>query len=210
MTEYKLRKRGKTADDYDRLDSSGDPMGMYGYNQSWKFPIVPCLLSLAVGFGVLMGIAMIADTSLPVPVLLQEAPERPGSFIGERAYKHLERLTSIGPRVTGSYENEVRAVDLLLREISFIKHFAKPIHRITVDVQKPSGVRDSVITGHDYSVIYHNLVNIVVKIEGNDSVDTSSEALLVGAHFDTVRGSPGKSYFIFHFSITLSKLFLSL
>ncbi len=163
-------------------------------HQNWKFPATKCLAGLAVSFLLMIGITALAESRLPTPVMLDEAHTRPGTFVGERAYKHLERLTSIGPRVAGSYENEVRAVDLLLREIGFIKQFAHSAHKITMDVQRASGVMTPDTKGQAENTIYHSLVNIVVKIEAARNlslVDEVGQSLLVNAHFDSVYGSPG-------------------
>lgn len=192
VQEGSIRKRGKLSNDFTSYGSSGELIANGGMHQNWKFPATKCLAGLAVSFLLMIGIAALADSRLPTPVMLNEAHNRPGTFVGERAYKHLERLTSIGPRVAGSYENEVRAVDLLLREIGFIKQFAHSAHKITMDVQRASGVMTS--TGLAENTIYQSLVNIVVKIEAarNSSlVDEVGQSLLVNAHFDSVYGSPG-------------------
>lgn len=187
-----MRKRGKLASGFSSFGSITDVSSYEtGYNHSWKFPLFPSLISLALGFILLIGITMLSDHRFPSPILLKDASSHPGAFIGERAYKHLERLTSIGPRVAGSYENEVRTVDLLMREIGFIKQFANQVHKITMDVQKPSGLMTPVGDGLEHNTIYQSLANVVVKIEGVNSTDSNKEALLVNAHFDSVHGSPG-------------------
>lgn len=144
-----------------------------------------------------MGVVVLVDSWLPPPVLLSEAQTKPGAFVGERAYKHLERLTSLGPRVAGSYENEVRSVDLLVREIGFIKQFANPAHKITVDVQRVSGVMTPTSSDKVENTVYQAIVNIVVKLEAanNSSMQANGQALLVNAHFDSVIGSPGNGLF---------------
>lgn len=192
MQEANLRKRGKVGNYFSPSGANSGLIDETGYFNSWKFPFFPSLCCLAIGFVLLIGITTLVDHRFPVPVSLNEASSNPGSFIGERAYKHLERLTSIGPRVAGSYENEVRTVDLLMREIGFIKQFANPAHQIIMDVQKPSGVLTP-IAGHglEHNTIYQSLANVVVKIESRNSMNTTQEALLVNAHFDSVHGSPG-------------------
>lgn len=195
MQEAHIRKRGKLASDLTPFGSAVGMTDKNGYSQSWKFPLLPSLISLAFGFIILMGISMLSDHRLPNPILLKDSSSHPGAFVGERAYKHLERLTSIGPRVAGSYENEIRAVDLLMREIGFIKQFAHPAHKITMDLQKPSGVMTPVAHGLDHNTIYHSLANVIVKIEDRNSTDVNAEeALLINAHFDSVRGSPGSRF----------------
>lgn len=194
MQEASLRKRGKLASDFTSFGSSGGSIDGSGYNRSWKFPLLPSLLCLVLGFVFLSGISMLSDHRLPTPVSIKDSSLHPGVFIGERAYKHLERLTSIGPRVAGSYENEIRTVDLLMREIGFIKQFANPVHKITMEVQRPSGVMTPVRQAIDHNTIYESLANVVVKIEDKNSTEINAEALLVNAHFDSVHGSPGQKF----------------
>ena len=193
IQEANIRKRGKLASDLSPFGSAVGITDRNDYNQSWKFPLLRSLISLAFGFIVLMGISMLSDHYLPNPILLKDSSSHPGAFIGERAYKHLERLTSIGPRVAGSYENEIRTVDLLMREIGFIKQFAHPAHKITMDLQKASGVLTPLGQGLDHNTVYHSLSNVIVKIEDRNSTG-AEEALLINAHFDSVRGSPGNKY----------------
>lgn len=188
-----MRKRGKLASDFIPFGSTVGMDDGNNYNHSWKFPFLPCLIGLAFGFILLLGISTLSDHRLPSAILLKDTSSHPGAFIGERAYKHLERLTSIGPRVAGSYENEIRTVDLLMREIGFIKQFANRAHKITMDIQRPSGVMTPIADGIDHNTIYHALANVVVKIEDQNSTDVNVEALLVNAHFDSVYGSPGST-----------------
>jgi len=117
-------------------------------------------------------------------------------WVGFSRY-HLERLAGLGPRVAGSYENEVRAVDLLVREVALIRHMARSdVHVIETDVQRPSGVLlpDA---GDGVNTVYDRLTNVVVRIgPAGDRADTG-RALLVNAHFDSVAGSPGNTSFYF-------------
>jgi hypothetical protein len=80
------------------------------------------------------------DQRLPVPLTVRDAASsRPHDFIEERARRSLRALTSVGARPAGSYENEVLAVDLIRKELESIKARANPLHRVTIDVQKPRG-----------------------------------------------------------------------
>ena len=45
-------------------------------------------------------------------------------FISSRARVHLERLTAFGPRPTGSWENEVMAVNYIIGALEGIKSIA--------------------------------------------------------------------------------------
>lgn len=48
-------------------------------------------------------------------------------------------LTSFGPRVSGSHENDVLAVDAILRILNDIKNSKFAVHNLEFEVQKPSG-----------------------------------------------------------------------
>jgi len=61
------------------------------------------------------------------------------SFIEERARNDLKTLTSMGPRVSGSHENDVLAVDGILRILSDIKNSKFAVHSLEFEVQKPKG-----------------------------------------------------------------------
>ena len=129
------------------------------------------------------------DQRLPQPLTFKDAQTHPDRFIEERARTSLKKITSVGPRPAGSYENEVLAADFIRRELDSISKRANPIHRLTVDIQKPRGSfnLDFVdgITHH-----YRNIQNIVVKVESNHG---GKDALLVNCHFDSVPQSPGAS-----------------
>lgn len=191
MEEASVRKRGKLPGEYTSYRTIGSSEDGIDYGPSWKFPLLPFLVGLGVAFFFLAGLSTLADLRLPSPIMLNEAATKTGMFNAERAFKHLERLTMLGPRVAGSYENEIRSVDLLLRELGFIKHFAHTAHQITIDVQKPTGVMIPVTKDHDLNVIYQSLANVVVKIEGKNQTSSNQEALLINAHFDSVFNSPG-------------------
>lgn len=94
----------------------------------------------------------------------------------------------MGPRITGSYENEVLAVDVLKQEIGFIQQQANPNQVIELDVQvttgsyfldyKPSGVINA----------YGKVQNVIVRLS---SKNNSRHSVLINAHFDSVPTSPG-------------------
>ena len=84
-------------------------------------------------------LVVVMDRRLPTALTIADLAVHPDSFIEERARHQLRSLTSIGARPTGSYENEVLAVHPLQRELAGIKERAHPIHKITVELQKPRG-----------------------------------------------------------------------
>ncbi|CAG4989248.1 unnamed protein product [Colias eurytheme] len=76
------------------------------------------------------------DAALPAPLDRSAPPDR---FIAQNAYEHLVNLTSIGPRVAGSYENEVAAVKVLLEAARGVQAAASPHNHVEVDVFSASG-----------------------------------------------------------------------
>ncbi|XP_063241668.1 endoplasmic reticulum metallopeptidase 1-like isoform X2 [Bacillus rossius redtenbacheri] len=135
------------------------------------------------------GMVEVLSRRLPKPLMMDDVPGNPHRFISQRAMNHLAKLTKLGPRPAGSYENEVLAVKVILREINSIIEQAKSIHKITVDVQKTSGAFPlHFLDG--MTNVYRNVQNIVVKIGSRQG---SSHSLLMNCHFDTVSDSPGGS-----------------
>ncbi|KAK6322804.1 hypothetical protein J4Q44_G00075960 [Coregonus suidteri] len=86
-----------------------------------------------------------------------------GEFNAVRARKHLERITSFGPRPTGSPENEVLTVNFLLEQIEHIKaDSASGPHSVTVDVQRPTGSFSIDFLG-GFTSYYDRVSNIAVR-----------------------------------------------
>ncbi|XP_021931492.1 endoplasmic reticulum metallopeptidase 1-like [Zootermopsis nevadensis] len=132
----------------------------------------------------------LVERKLPTPLRLVDAPSNPGKFIAERAMNHLMRLTDIGPRTTGSYENEVLAIKFFEEEIGSIMDRAKPIHNVQVDIQKTSGAFPlHFLDG--MTNVYRDVQNVIVRVSAKYA--ESAHSLLVNCHFDTVSGSPGGS-----------------
>lgn len=73
--------------------------------------------------------------NLPKALDNSDLLHNPSAFIAERAWKDLKILTNFGPRPTGSYSNEILAVDFLKREISYIKQMAHRNQKIEMDLQ---------------------------------------------------------------------------
>jgi hypothetical protein len=113
------------------------------------------------------------------------------SIFGDSLYalsgtrKHLERITSVGPRPVGSRENEVLTVNFLLEQIEHIKTIsASGPNSVTVDVQRPTGSYKFLggITS------YCKVSNIAVRLEPKAG---AQHLMLANCHFDTVANSPG-------------------
>lgn len=134
-------------------------------------------------------LVLVMDRRLPTALKLADLSQNPHSFIEERARQTLRALTSIGARPTGSYENEVLAVQLIQKKLADLQERSLPIHKLTVDLQKPRGSFNlQFVDGLTHS--YRNIQNIVVKLESGGGAPNS---LLVNCHFDSVPQSPGAS-----------------
>ncbi|KAF1377553.1 hypothetical protein PFLUV_G00201980 [Perca fluviatilis] len=113
-----------------------------------------------------------------------------GEFNAGRARRHLEQITSVGPRPVGSQENEVLTVGYLLEQIENIRvETAAGPHQLTVDVQHPTGTFSIDFLG-GFTSFYDRVTNIVVRLEPKSG---AQHLMLANCHFDTVANSPGAS-----------------
>uniref|UniRef100_A0A8C9ZAF6 Endoplasmic reticulum metallopeptidase 1 n=1 Tax=Sander lucioperca TaxID=283035 RepID=A0A8C9ZAF6_SANLU len=104
--------------------------------------------------------------------------------------RHLEQITSVGPRPVGSQENEVLTVGYLLEQIENIRvETAAGPHQLTVDVQHPTGTFSIDFLG-GFTSFYDRVTNIVVRLEPKSG---AQHLMLANCHFDTVANSPGAS-----------------
>lgn len=209
QTASALRKRIKNAS----IFPSSLPEAKYDKIKSYQ-PVKTshflCVLGLIV---VVFASVILVERRLPPGLKIGDEEKYPDRFIAERAYNILKNLTSLGPRIAGSYTNDVLAVNLLKQEIDFIIKEAKDIHVIEVDVQKVNGSFNlEFLDG--LTNVYRDLINVVVKI---GSRINSPHSLLVNCHFDTVVESPGEifivssSVYLCHFKVAarLSKIWLN-
>ena len=141
-------------------------------------------------FLLFLSIVIIAfEKKLPEPLTVNKEGLYPGRFIAERSHNHLVNLTSIGPRIVGSYENEVLAIKYLTNIISSVVKGANENHKILVNVTKHSGAFPlKFLDG--MTNVYRNVQNIVVRIGPHRPTQSS---LLINCHFDTFADSPGGS-----------------
>uniref|UniRef100_A0A8C6SIH7 Endoplasmic reticulum metallopeptidase 1 n=1 Tax=Neogobius melanostomus TaxID=47308 RepID=A0A8C6SIH7_9GOBI len=113
-----------------------------------------------------------------------------GEFNAIRARRHLEQITSVGPRPVGSPENEVLTVGYLIEQIEKIREeTAAGPHQITVDVQRPTGTFSIDFLG-GFTSFYDRVTNIAVRLEPKSG---AQHLILANCHFDTVANSPGAS-----------------
>lgn len=132
-------------------------------------------------------IIIVLEKNLPEPCMIDN--EEPGRFVAERARNHVVNLTSIGPRIVGSHENEVLAVRYLTAAINEIINKANKNHKIQIDITKHSGSFPlKFLDG--MTNVYRNVQNVIVKIGPHNNVKRS---LLINCHFDTFPESPGGS-----------------
>lgn len=131
-----------------------------------------------------MAIVVQQVNRLPTPLTHKDAAIHPDEFIAERAEDFLLKLTSLGPKVLGSEANEVKAVKLVMDEISKIQNQKSDYFNIEVDKQVVSGQ-------YSASRLYQGVQNVIVKLSAKTS--KSPNYLLINAHFDSVPTSPGAS-----------------
>lgn len=182
-----VRHRGKTKETVEYLPNHcGDDKGHTKFGlPTPTLHLIFFLSALTVVFGIIVYM----EKQLPQPFMVEDEASNPGKFIAERAKNMLVNLTNIGPRVTGSYENEVLAVKFLKSTIENIIGSAQPIHKIELDFQKISGSFPlTFLDGMTH--VYHDVQNVIVKIGSHKGSDHS---ILMNCHFDTVSDSPGGS-----------------
>ncbi|KAB0365180.1 hypothetical protein FD754_009336 [Muntiacus muntjak] len=137
----------------------------------------------------LLALRALVQLSLQQLVLRGAAVGRQGEFDALHARDYLEHITSIGPRTTGSPENEILTVHYLLEQIKLIEVQSNSLHKISVDVQRPTGSFSIDFLG-GFTSYYDNITNVVVKLEPRDG---AQHAVLANCHFDSVANSPGAS-----------------
>ncbi|XP_044512971.1 endoplasmic reticulum metallopeptidase 1 [Gracilinanus agilis] len=171
---------GTSAHDWTRRRSSGD-------GRVAESGVSEARAALALLF-YLLGLRLLVQLSLRQLVLPAVSGPRP-EFSALRARNYLEHITSIGPRTTGSLENEVLTVNYLLEQIKLIRAESNSIHKISVDVQHPTGSFSIDFLG-GFTSYYDNITNVVVKLEPRNG---AQHAVLSNCHFDSVANSPGAS-----------------
>ncbi|KAH8252656.1 hypothetical protein KR032_001079, partial [Drosophila birchii] len=148
---------------------------------SWYYAPSFLLLWLSFFFAIVIPLY----NKLPDKINISEELLKPGEFVAERAMSQLYVYDKIGPKVTGSFANEVKTVAFLLDEVEKIKEqMLSDLYEIEVDVQTPSG-------GFSFGSMvsmYQGIQNVVVKLSAKQS--KSESYLLVNSHFDSKPGSP--------------------
>lgn len=137
---------------------------------------------------IVFALVIVIEKQLPPGLKIKDQRKHRDRFIAERAYNHLKTLTNFGPRISGSYENEVLAVNFLKDEINNIISEAKEHNVIELDIQKVSGSFQLEFLDN-MNLVYRDQQNVIVKV---GSKIRSQHSLLINCHFDTVADSPGK------------------
>lgn len=133
-------------------------------------------------------IVIVVEKNLPEPVTIDIEKLHPGRFVAERARNHIVNLTSLGPRIAGSYENEVLAVNYLTKMINDVIKTAHENHRILFNITRHSGAFPlKFLDG--MTNVYRNVQNVIVKVGPRRP---KIHSLLLNCHFDTFFESPGK------------------
>eukprot|EP00064_Thunnus_orientalis_P009830 superscaffoldBa00001273_g9856 len=173
-------------------DGSRDLCGNNGYSSDAKRKPEVSLYLLREGLAAsLVSVFILVLWGLVHLSLQQLVIGKPtGEFNAVRARRHLEQITSVGPRPVGSQENEVLTVGYLLEQIENIRvETAAGAHQLTVDVQRPTGTFSIDFLG-GFTSFYDRVTNIAVRLEPKGG---AQHLMLANCHFDTVANSPGAS-----------------
>ena len=114
------------------------------------------------------------------------------SFREDLARKHLQYVTSLGPRTSGSVNNEIHARKYLLSELQKIVDFARS-SGIAADLEEQVA-RPSSFQTHAHVTSYANIPNLLLRLHDPRLKNHSSgRSVLVNCHYDTAPQSPGAS-----------------
>ncbi|XP_056377960.1 endoplasmic reticulum metallopeptidase 1 isoform X2 [Hyla sarda] len=114
---------------------------------------------------------------------------RSTGFNASTARVYLEHITAIDSRTVGSPANEIVTVNYLLDKIKEIEMKSSKVHKITVDIQRPTGTFSIDFLG-GFTSYYDNITNVAVKLEPSRG---AQHAVLANCHFDSVANTPGAS-----------------
>uniref|UniRef100_A0A182WIW1 FXNA-like protease n=1 Tax=Anopheles minimus TaxID=112268 RepID=A0A182WIW1_9DIPT len=143
--------------------------------------------------GVVVGVYLLVYWNwVSMPIALRRADEstHPDRFIAEVAKQHLFEMSNVGPRVAGSYANEIITVQFLLRIIKEIAAEANPIHRVEVEVQQAYGDMFLDYEKYPQTSVYQGIQNVVARLIPSQRKDPDNY-LMLSSHFDSVPQSPG-------------------
>jgi hypothetical protein len=134
---------------------------------------------------------------------LNSAMNMPSEFNYQKAKDHLKELSSFGPRIVGSFQNEWQTPAFLMRTLRNIPVAKQHGCQLEVERQTPSGefVHAEFLGG--FTSVYRNVTNVVARlswaeagkgeIPHDQSQPMNLPSILINAHYDSVPGSPGAS-----------------
>ncbi|XP_058123615.1 endoplasmic reticulum metallopeptidase 1-like [Anopheles ziemanni] len=143
--------------------------------------------------GVAVGIYLLVYWNwVSMPTALRRADEsrHPERFIAEVAKQHLFEMSNVGPRVAGSYANEVLTVGFLRRVIEEVAANAHPAQHVDIEVQRATGDMFLDYTNYPQTSVYRGIQNVIARIVPATGPDPDNY-LMLGSHFDSVPQSPG-------------------
>uniref|UniRef100_A0A3Q3MCS3 Endoplasmic reticulum metallopeptidase 1 n=1 Tax=Mastacembelus armatus TaxID=205130 RepID=A0A3Q3MCS3_9TELE len=147
-------------------------------------------LSRGIEGGESAGYSLHSNTQVQLSSLVSTTQHSLISLFAQQSRRHLEKITSVGPRPVGSKENEVLTVGYLLEQIENIRlEAAAGPHQLTVDVQHPTGSFSIDFLG-GFTSFYDRVTNVAVRLEPKGG---TQHLMLANCHFDTVANSPGAS-----------------
>jgi len=159
---------------------------------SWYYAPSFLLLWLALFYAIVIPLYY----KLPDRLTISDESLHPGEFVAERAQKQLFTYDRIGPKVTGSYANEVTTVEFLVNEVEKLRaEMRSDLYDLDVDVQSPTGGYVFI----DMVNMYQGIHNVIVKLTSKSS--PSESYLLLNSHFDSKPGSPGEWFHQFYNTI---------
>ncbi|XP_062549574.1 endoplasmic reticulum metallopeptidase 1-like [Armigeres subalbatus] len=128
--------------------------------------------------------------SLPTGLTTTDEASNPGRFIAQVAKENLAVLTSNGPRVGGSSNNEEFTVNFLHRTINDIVEGANSRHQFEIEVQRQNGSAFFNFQNYPMTSVYQGVQNVLVKMTPA-GVAEPQHYLMLSSHFDSVPQSPG-------------------
>ncbi|XP_050073122.1 endoplasmic reticulum metallopeptidase 1-like [Anopheles maculipalpis] len=128
--------------------------------------------------------------SMPIALRRVDESTYPDRFIAEVAKQHLFEMSNVGPRVAGSYANEIITVQFLLRIINEIIAESNPAHRIELEVQQAYGNMFLDYEKYPQTSVYQGIQNVVARIVPSQGKEPDNY-LMLSSHFDSVPQSPG-------------------
>nr|XP_039261257.1 endoplasmic reticulum metallopeptidase 1-like [Styela clava] len=181
-----FRQGKKSKDDHHHDHHHGHPktheLSMDGHISCFSW-----MLLMAVFYFSLVSLNILVNNHLPMPRTIKGST--PDEFTEERARSHLENFVKMGSRPAGSYENDIGAMNYIMKSIINVKNSYNTKKKIQVNVQRPEGCFYLPFLD-DFTQCYNNITNTVARIS---SPESDENALLLNCHTDSVINGPGAS-----------------